>query len=93
VSFWVDPSTTDWEQGLVKRHMSDSQVLNALTYETTLAPNDALQDPNFCNQCKPWKPIALNVLLKTFIQLMDAKKKPFCPKHTWSVMRQRHKTR
>jgi len=22
VSFWVDPSTTAWEKGLVKRHMS-----------------------------------------------------------------------
>jgi len=25
VYFWVDPSTTDWEKGLVKCHMSDSQ--------------------------------------------------------------------
>jgi len=31
VSFWVDSSTTAWEQGLVKRHMSASQVLNAPT--------------------------------------------------------------
>jgi len=35
--------------------MSASQVLNAPSYQTTLALNDALQDPNFCNQCKPWK--------------------------------------
>jgi len=35
--------------------MSASQVLIACTYYTTLAPNDALPDPNFCNQCKPWK--------------------------------------
>jgi len=34
--------------------MSASQVLNIPTYETTLAPNDALQDTNFCNQCKSW---------------------------------------
>jgi len=27
-----------------------------------LAPTDALQDPNFCNQCKLWKLIALKVL-------------------------------
>jgi len=39
--------------------MSASQVLNAPTCYTTWAPN---QDPNFCNQCKPWKLIALNVL-------------------------------
>jgi len=35
--------------------MSACQVLNPLTYQTTLGPNDALQDPNVCNQCKPWK--------------------------------------
>jgi len=46
-----------------------------------LAPNDALQDPNFCNQCKSWKLIALNVLLKTFTQLIDARK---------AVLRQTH---
>jgi len=45
--------------------MSASQVLNASTYYTTL-------DPNFCNQCKPRKLIALNLLLKTFTQLVDA---------------------
>jgi len=32
VSFWVDPSTTAWEKGLVKRHISASQVLNVPTY-------------------------------------------------------------
>jgi len=32
VSFWVDPSTTAWQKGLVKCLMSASQVLNALTY-------------------------------------------------------------
>jgi len=43
--------------------MSASQVLNALTYYSTLAPSDALSDPNFCNQCKTWKLVALNLLL------------------------------
>jgi len=62
VSFWVGPSTTAWEKGLAKCDMSASQVLNAPVDH--LAPNDALQDPNFCNQCKYWKLIALNVLLK-----------------------------
>jgi len=33
--------------------MSASQVLNAPTYYTTLAANDALPDPTFCNQSKP----------------------------------------
>jgi len=37
--------------------MSASQLLNAPTFHTTLAPNDALQDRNFCNQCKSWKRI------------------------------------
>jgi len=32
VFFWVDPSTTAWEKGLAKCHMSASQVLNAPTY-------------------------------------------------------------
>jgi len=31
VSFWVDPSTTAWEKGSVKCHMSASQVLNVPT--------------------------------------------------------------
>jgi len=31
VSFWVDSSTTAWEKGLVKCHISASQVLNAPT--------------------------------------------------------------
>ena len=39
-----------------------------------LASNDALQDPNVCNQCKPWKFIALILLLKPFTQLVDARK-------------------
>ena len=43
------------------------------------APNDASQDPNFCNQCKPWKLIALNMLLKTFTQLKAARKSRFAP--------------
>jgi len=59
--------------------MSASQVLKAPTYYTTLAPTDALQDPNFCNQCKPWKLIALNVFLKTFTKLMYARKSRFSP--------------
>jgi len=57
--------------------MSASQVLNAFTYQATLAPNDALQDPNFCNQCKSWKLVAM--LLKAFRQLMDARKSCFAP--------------
>ena len=36
-------------KGLVKCHMSVSQVLNAPTYYTTLVANDALPDPTFCN--------------------------------------------
>jgi len=44
-----------------------------------LAPNDALQVPIFCDQCKPLKLIALNVLLKTFTQLMDSRKSRFAP--------------
>ena len=35
-------------------------MLNAPTYYTTLAANNALPDPTFCNQCKPWKPIAFH---------------------------------
>jgi len=45
------------KKGLVKCHMSASQVLNAPTCYTTLVANDALPEPTFCNQCKPWKPI------------------------------------
>jgi len=60
VSSWVGASTTVWKKGLVKCHMSSSQMLNGPTYYTTLVPNDALPDPNFCNQCKSWKLIALN---------------------------------
>jgi len=59
--------------------MSASQVLNAPTYYITLAPNDALQDPTFCNECKPWKLIVLHVLLKTFTKLVDARKSLFAP--------------
>jgi len=67
-------------KGLVKCHMSASQVLNAPTYQFgSKPPNDALQDHNFCNQCTSWKLIALNVLLKTFTQLMDARKSRFAP--------------
>jgi len=32
VSFWVDPSTTAWEEGLVKCHTSASQVVNDPNY-------------------------------------------------------------
>jgi len=57
-----------------------SQVLNEPTYYTTVGPNDALPDPGFCNQqCKPWKLIALNLLLKTFAQLVDSRKCRFAP--------------
>jgi len=76
--------------------MSASQVLNAPTYYTTLAPNDALPDPYCCNQYKPWKLIALNLFLKTFTKLVDARKSllpqthliRYAPKtqDTWSVL-------
>jgi len=59
--------------------MGASQMLNALTYLTTLVLSGALQDSNVCNQCKPWKLIALNLLLKTFTQLMGARKSRFAP--------------
>jgi len=55
---WLVPVPRLGKTGLVKCHMSASQVLNAPTYCTTLAVNDALPDPTFYNQCKPWKPIA-----------------------------------
>jgi len=29
---------------------------------------------------------------KSFYTTHGCQKKPFCPKHTWSVIRQRHKT-
>jgi len=45
------------KKGLVKCHMSASEVLNVPTYYTTLVANDALPDLTFCNQCKPWMPI------------------------------------
>jgi len=49
-------STTAWEKGFNKvSYECYSKVLNAPTYYTTLAPNGALPDPKFCNQCKPWK--------------------------------------
>jgi len=92
VSFWVDPSTTAWEKGLAKGHMSACQVLNAPIYETTLAPNDALQDPSFCNQCKSWKLIALNVLLNSWMPekavLPQTHLIHYAPKvqDTWSVL-------
>jgi len=59
--------------------MSASQVLNASTYYTTLAPNDALPDPSFCNQCKPWKLITSNLLSINFHITRGCQKKPFCP--------------
>jgi len=59
--------------------MSASQLLNAPIYYTTLAPNDVLPDPNFYNQCKPWKLTALTLLLKTFTQFVDARKSRFTP--------------
>jgi len=42
-----------WEKGFRKGCLSARQMLNAPTYYTTLAPNDVLPDPNFCNQWKP----------------------------------------
>jgi len=92
VSFWVGTSTTVWEKGLVKCHMSAGQVLIALTYYTTLTPNHALPDPNFWNQCSLENSYSLKLASKHFHTTCGCQKKPFCPKHTWSVMRQRHKT-
>jgi len=55
-------------------------VLNAPTYDTTLAPNDNLLDPNFCNQCKP-KVRRLKLASKNFNTTRGFQKKPFFPKH------------
>jgi len=71
--------------------MSASQVLNAPTYYTTLALNDALPDPDFCNQCKPWK-ISLKLASKNFHTTRGCQKKLFYPKHIWSAMHQISKT-
>jgi len=92
---WVVASTTAWQKGLVKCHMSASQVLIAPTYYTTLAPNDDLPDHNVCSQCNPWMLIALNLLLKTFTQLVGARKcrdapntpDPLCAKDTRYLIR------
>jgi len=59
--------------------MSASEALNAPTYYTTLAPNAALPNPNFCSQSKPSKLIALNLLLKTFTKLVDSRKSRLAP--------------
>jgi len=59
--------------------MSASQVLNASTYYTTLAPNDASPVLHCSNQYKPCKLIALIMLLKTFTKLVDARKSRFAP--------------
>jgi len=59
--------------------MSTSPVLNAPTYYTSFSPNDTLLDPIFFNQCKPWKLVDLNLLLKTFTQFVDARKNRFAP--------------
>ena len=67
------------KKGSVKCHMSAGQVLIAPTYYTTSTPNDALPDPTFCSQCKPWKLIALNLLLKTFTLTRGFQKMPICP--------------
>ena len=52
---WLVPVPRLGKKGLVKGHMSAraSEALNAPSYYTTLIPNDSLQDPNFCNKCKP----------------------------------------
>jgi len=74
--------------------MSASEMLNAPTHYTTLAPapNDALPDPNFCNQYKPWKVIALNLLLQTLTQLVDSRKSRFASNTPDSLLQQRHTT-
>jgi len=66
-------------------------VLNAPTYYTTLAPNDALPDPKFYNQCKTWK---IKVAFKNSHTTRGCQKKrfapntrdPLCAKDTWSVL-------
>jgi len=58
VSSWAGTSTTAGEKGWIKYHVSASQVLNTPTYQTTLAPKQALPDLNVCSQCEPWKLIA-----------------------------------
>jgi len=72
--------------------MSAGQVLNAATYYTTLAPNDALPDTYFCNQCKPLKAQILELASKNFHKTCGSRKKTFCTKHILFVMSQRHKT-
>jgi len=59
--------------------MSASQVLNAPTYFTTLAPNDALPNPNVCNQCKPWCSYSLELAFKNFHTTCGCQKIPFLP--------------
>jgi len=61
------------------------------SYNTTLTTNDALPDSNFCNQCTPWKLITSDVFLKHSHNSWMPEN-AFCPKYTWSFMRQRHKT-
>jgi len=79
VSYWVDPSATAWEKGLVTWDVSAGQVLNA---PATLAPNDALQDPNFCNPVQALKAHRLKRASKNFHTTHGCQKNPFCPKHT-----------
>jgi len=50
VSSWVGTIPRLGKKGLVKCRMSANEVWNAPTYYTTLAPNNALPDPNFCSQ-------------------------------------------
>jgi len=67
--------------------MSASQVLNAPTYYTTLASNDALPDLNFCNQWKPWK-LSLKLASKNLYTTRGCQKKLFYPKRLWSATHQ-----
>ena len=61
--------------------MSASQVLNAPTYETAFAPNDVLQVPNFCNQCKSWKLIGPKRASKIFHTAHGSRQSRFAQKH------------
>jgi len=62
--------------------MSASEVLNVPSYYSTLAPNDALADLTFCNECKPPKAQSLKHASKNFHTTRGFHKNPFCPKYT-----------
>ena len=76
VSFWVDPSTTAWEKGLVSviwvlvecwRHLPGRPLSLQITLYKTLT---------FATSASPE---SLNVLLKIFTQLVDGRKGRIAP--------------